>query len=74
MEKVKMTNLDRKNIIREIKKRIKKNKKDYPSIAVGFTELVQDNYIHEVCKELGWTINEFYTTDGKELDKLLAKL
>ena len=67
-----MSNQQRKNIVREAKKRIKEEVKDYDNKPVGLREGILDEYIEIVCKEKGYTFHNFYGTDGKTLSKILG--
>jgi hypothetical protein len=59
---MKMTTKHRKTILRNAKKR-----PDWTS-----NEGVQDKIITEECVKKNFTLNEFYATDGKMLNKLLG--
>jgi hypothetical protein len=66
-----MTKKDRNKVIKEIKIRINKDIKDFDNLLPGKKEQIQDKYIDIVCKENGFTLNDFYAADGKEINKLL---
>ena len=61
----------RNKIIREVKKRIKINNKDFDSLSISEKIEIQNNYIEIVCVEKGFTLSDFYFADTKELDELL---
>lgn len=58
-----MSNKHRANILRAAKKNPKWSSK----------EGTQDEIIDEECRKRFWTINDFYNTDGKTLNKLLGE-
>jgi hypothetical protein len=65
----KMNKKHRRNILREVNKRMKEKFDDFQS---GEFEKTQDEYIDIVCKEKGWSLKDFYATDGRELEDLLG--
>lgn len=67
-----MTDQQRKNIVREAKRKIKLEVDDYDNKLSGEKESILDEYIEDVCKEKGYTIHNFYATDGKTLQKILG--
>jgi hypothetical protein len=68
----KMNKKHRRNILREVNKRMKEKFVDFDDLKSGEFEKIQDEYIDIVCKEKGWTLKDFYATDGKELNDLLG--
>ncbi len=68
----KMNKKHRKNILIEVNKRMKERFVDFDDFQPGEFEKTQDEYIDTVCKEKGWTLQDFYATDGKELNDLLG--
>lgn len=64
-----MTNLERENILIEVKKRISEK-----SLLTGENETIQDKYIDIICKEKGYNLADFYNIDGKMLNKLFNKI
>jgi hypothetical protein len=66
-----MTLKHRKNIVREAKRLIKDEVKDYDSLLCGQRESILDEYIDKICIEKGWTLSHFYYEDGKVLEKIL---
>lgn len=66
-----MTLKHRKNIVKEAKRLIKTEVKDYETLLVGQQEAILDEYIDKVSTEKGWSLQHFYFEDGKVLDKLL---
>jgi hypothetical protein len=58
-----MTNVERKNIVRKAKKQIDWNNSN---------EVDQDKIVEKICKEKGFTLVEFYATDGVYLNKILS--
>lgn len=71
-KKFKMTDTHRKNIVRKANKMMKEKEKDFDELAPGKKESLQDDYIKKVCKEMGYDYKNFYSTDGKKLNKLLG--
>ena len=67
-----MNKKHRRNIIREVNKRMKEKFVDFDDFQPGEFEKTQDEYIDIVCKEKGWSLKDFYATDGKELEDLLG--
>ena len=61
----------RKNIVREAKRLINIEIKDYNLRPIGEQESILDNYIEKICVELGWTLSHFYFEDGRVLEKIL---
>lgn len=61
----------RKNIVREAKKLISLEVKDYNSKPIGEQESILDDYIEKVCVKLGWELIHFYTEEGNVLEKIL---
>jgi hypothetical protein len=61
-----MTDKDRRYVVRRAKKNI-----------VGrwkfATESKKDAYVEDECRKLGYTLAEFYATDGKFLNKILDR-
>lgn len=68
----KMNKKHRRNIMHEVNKRMKDVFLDYDDVPPGLFEKEQDECIEIVCKEKGWTLKDFYATDGKELNDLLG--
>jgi hypothetical protein len=66
-----MTLKHRKNIVREAKRLIKKEVKNYETLLSGQKEAILDEYIDKVCIEKGWSLSHFYLEDGKILEKIL---
>lgn len=66
-----MTTQHRRNIIREVNCLIKAEVKNYDSLLPGEREVIQDKYIDQVCRNKGYVVAHFYSTDGKLLNKLL---
>jgi hypothetical protein len=66
-----MTLKHRKNIVREAKRLIKKEVKNYETLLSGQKESILDEYIDKVCIEKGWSLSHFYLEDGKILEKIL---
>lgn len=67
-----MSKKHRKNIMREVNRLIRTEVKDFDNLGQADKIRTQDVYIDKVCKERGWTLNDFYHTDTKELDSLLG--
>jgi hypothetical protein len=67
-----MSKKHRKNIMREVNRLIKTEVKDFDNLSQADKMGTQDKYIDKVCKEHGWTLNDFYFADSKELDSLLG--
>lgn len=67
-----MSKKHRKNIMREVNRLIRTDVKDFDNLGQADKIRTQDEYIDKVCKERGWTLNDFYHTDTKELDSLLG--
>jgi len=67
-----MSNSNRKNIVREAKRLIKSEVKDYDDQEAGKKESILDDYIEKVCKEKGFDMAHFYATDCKTINKLLG--
>jgi hypothetical protein len=61
----------RKNIVREAKRLIKNDIKDYDTKTSGEQEIILDQYIEKVCLDLGWDLSHFYCEEGKILNKIL---
>ncbi len=59
-----MNSKHRKDIVSEAMSRIKNDVKDYDKLLPGKKESIQDNYISIVCIEKGYTLSDFYNTDG----------
>jgi hypothetical protein len=68
----KMNKKHRKNIIREVNRRMKEKYSDFDDLQSGKFEKIQDEFINLVSKEKGWSLKDFYATDGKELNNLLV--
>lgn len=68
----KMNKKHRRNIIREANRRMKEKYSDFDDLQSGEFEKIQDEFIDLVCKEKGWSLKDFYATDGKELNDLLG--
>lgn len=71
MEKGPMNTKHRKNIVREAKRLIGIDIKDYFERQLGEREVILDSYIEKVCNERGWSFSHFYAEDGKLLEKIL---
>jgi hypothetical protein len=67
-----MSKKHRKNIMREVNRLIRTEVKDFDNLSQADKIGTQDEYIDKVCKEHGWTLNDFYFADSKELDSLLV--
>jgi hypothetical protein len=67
-----MSKKHRKNIMREVNRLIRTDVKDFDNLGQADKIRTQDEYITKVCKERGWTLNDFYNTDTNELDSLLG--
>lgn len=70
--KKKMNKTHRTRIMDEVNRLIKLEVPVFLSLWGGEQEVVQDEYIERVAKEQGWTLSEFYATDGKILNQLLG--
>jgi len=68
----KMDKKHRRNIIREVNRRMKEKYSDFDDLQPGEFEKIQDEFIDLVSKEKGWSLKDFYATDGKELNDLLG--
>lgn len=66
-----MTLKHRKNIVREAKRLIKEEVKNYETLLSGQKETILDEYIDKVCIEKGCSLSHFYAEDGKILNKIL---
>jgi hypothetical protein len=66
-----MTLKHRKNIVREAKKLISLEIKDYNSRPIGEQESILDEYLEKICVKLGWELIHFYNEEGKVLEKIL---
>jgi hypothetical protein len=66
-----MTLKHRKNIVREAKRLIKEEVKNYETLLSGQKESILDDYIDKICVEKGWSLSHFYLEDGKILNKIL---
>ena len=66
-----MKKIDRKKIIAEVNRRIKNDIEDFNDFPNGKKEQIQDKYIDKVCKEMSWTLSDFYATKAKEFENLL---
>ena len=64
-----MSNLERQDILIEVKKRISEKR-----LLSGEYETIQDKYIDIICKEKGYNLTDFYSIDGKMLNKLFNKI
>ena len=76
-----MSNLERQDILIEVKKRISEKRLlsgEYETIQdkyiSGEYETIQDKYIDIICKEKGYNLTDFYSIDGKMLNKLFNKI
>lgn len=67
-----MNNKDRNSIIKEMTRRIKEDIKDFNDLETGQREVIQDEYIDIISKEMGESLSEFYAADGKKLNRLLT--
>lgn len=67
-----MTTKHRKNIVREAKRLIKIEDKDYHTKPSGEQEAILDHYINKVCVQKGWDFSHFYFEEGKKLEKILG--
>ena len=68
----KMNKKHRRNIIREVNRRMKQKYSDFDDLQPSEFIKIQDEFIDLVSKEKGWSLNDFYATDGKELNDLLG--
>jgi len=66
-----MDNKLRKEIVLEVKKRMKETFVEFCDFQPGEFETKQDEYIEIVCKEKGFELSDFYNADGRYLSKLL---
>jgi hypothetical protein len=69
--KGKMNLKHRKNIVREAKRMIDQEIKEYGSKPIGQQESILDEYIEKVCVNQGWSMSHFYCEDGRVLNKIL---
>ena len=68
----KMNKKHRRNIVREVNRRMKEKYNDFDDLQPGEFEKIQDEFIDLVSKEKGWSLKDFYATDGNELNDLLG--
>lgn len=68
-----MTTKHRKNIVREAKRNIANEIKDYSSKSIGEQERIFDVYIEKACIARGYTLSNFYFEEGKKLDIILGR-
>ena len=68
----KMNKKHRRNIIREVNRRMKQKYSDFDDLQPSEFIKIQDEFIDLVSKEKGWSLKDFYATDGKELNDLLG--
>lgn len=68
----KMDKRQRKEIVREARLKMRGNVLlDIDKLHSGEFEKRQDEYIEAACKNRGWTLQDFYATNAKELNSLL---
>lgn len=63
--------MNRLRIIKVAKSRIDVEHKNYNKYDSGQREVIQDQYIEQVCLENNTTLSEFYNYNGKKLNNLI---
>jgi hypothetical protein len=68
-----LTTKKRKSIIRKVN-RLLKNDETYTSLESGASEVMQDEYLNQVCEEMGYTLSDFYFEESNKLERILSNL
>jgi hypothetical protein len=61
--------MNRTVIIKEANKRIKEQVENFNDLSSGEKETIQDKFIEIICQEKGFSISDFYASNGKQLNE-----
>ncbi len=63
--------MNRAAIIKEANRRIKEKVENFNDLSSGEKETTQNKFIEIICQEKGFSLSEFYASNGKKLNEQL---